>query len=49
VCCTDNLLFHFLQQNDGALSKRGREKEFAELTDDEVAKIQAGYNGVFSG
>jgi len=46
---TLDLLFRFLRQNNGALSKRGREKEFAELTDDEVAKIEASYNGAFSG
>jgi hypothetical protein len=46
---TLDLLFRFLRQNNGTLSKRGREKEFAELTDDEVAKIQASYDGSFSG
>jgi hypothetical protein len=45
---TLDLLFRFLRQNNGALSKRGREKEFAALTDDEVAKIEASYNGAFS-
>ncbi|MHB0772858.1 hypothetical protein ACYCVF_32130 [Bradyrhizobium sp. 1.29L] len=34
---TVDLLFGFLRQNEGVLSKRGREKEFAKLTDDEVA------------
>jgi hypothetical protein len=42
-----DLLFRFLRQNKGALSKRGREKEFAKLTDDEVSKIEASYNGAF--
>lgn len=28
-----DLLFRFLRQNDGALSKRAREREFAQLTD----------------
>jgi Fic/DOC family len=46
---TLDLLFRFLRQNNGALSKRGREKEFTALTDDEVAKIEASYNGAFSG
>ena len=46
---TLDLLFRFLRQNNGALSKRGWEKEFAALTDDEVAKIEASYNGAFSG
>jgi len=46
---TLDLLFRFLRQNKGVLSKRGREKEFAKLTDDEVAKIEAGYLGAFPG
>jgi hypothetical protein len=46
---TLDLLFRFLRQNKGALSNRAREKEFAALTDDEVAKIEASYNGAFSG
>jgi hypothetical protein len=46
---TLDLLFHFLRQNKDTLSKRGREKEFAELTDDEIAKIEANYHGAFSG
>jgi Fic/DOC family protein len=44
---TLDLLFRFLRQNKGALSKRGRHKEFAELTDDEVAKIEASYSVAF--
>jgi hypothetical protein len=31
----------------GVLSKRGREKELARLTDDEVAKIEASYANAF--
>jgi len=46
---THDLLFRFLRQNNGALSKRAREKEFAALTDDEVAKIEASYADAFSG
>jgi hypothetical protein len=46
---TLDLLFRFLKQNNGVLSRRGREKEFAALTDDEVAKIEASYHGAFSG
>jgi hypothetical protein len=46
---TLDLLFRFLRQNKGVLSKRGREKEFAKLTDDEVAKILASYAGAFPG
>jgi hypothetical protein len=42
-------LFRFLRQNSGVLSKRARGKEFAALTDDEVAKIEASYHGAFSG
>jgi hypothetical protein len=45
---TLDLLFRFLRQNKGTLSKRAREKEFAALTDDEVAKIEASYSGAFS-
>lgn len=42
-----DLLFRFLRQNKGALSKRSREKEFAKLSDDEVAKIEANYADAF--
>lgn len=44
---TVDLLFRFLRQNRGVLSKRGREKEFAKLTDDEIAKVEASYRNVF--
>ena len=40
---TADLLFRFLRQNNGALSKRGRENEFERLTDDEVARIESAY------
>ena len=40
---TVDLLFRFLRQNDGTLSRRAREREFAELTEDEVARIEATY------
>ncbi len=46
---TLDLLFRFLRQNKGVLSKRGRENEFAKLTDDELAKIEASYAGAFHG
>jgi hypothetical protein len=46
---TADLLFRFLRQNDGTLSKRAREREFAELTEDEVARIEATYAEAFSG
>jgi hypothetical protein len=39
-----DLLFRFLRQNDGRLSKRAREREFAALTDEEVARIEGIYN-----
>lgn len=44
---TVDLLFRFLRQNTGVLSKRGRENEFAKLTDDEIAKVEASYRNAF--
>jgi hypothetical protein len=44
---TFDLLFRFLRQNKGILSKRGREKEFAKLTDNEVDTIEAIYIAAF--
>ena len=44
---TANLLFRFLDQNDGRLSRRAREKEFAKLTLEEVAAIEALYAELF--
>lgn len=38
-----DLLFRFLRQNNGKLSKRAREREFTALTDEEVAHIEAIY------
>ena len=38
-----DLLHRFLRRNGGKLSKRAREKEFAALTDDEAARIEAVY------
>lgn len=35
-----DLLFRFLSQNGGKLSKRAREKEFAALTEEEAARIE---------
>jgi hypothetical protein len=46
---TVDLLFRFLRQNDGTLSKRAQEREFAGLTEDEVARIEAIYAEAFSG
>jgi hypothetical protein len=45
---TADLLFRFLHQNNGALSKRGREREFARLTEAEVALIESAYAEAFS-
>lgn len=39
-----DLLFRFLRQNDGHLSKRAREREFAGLTEDEAIRIE----GIFA-
>jgi predicted DCC family thiol-disulfide oxidoreductase YuxK len=38
-----DLLYRFLRQNGGKLSKRARENEFAALTDDEAVRIEAIY------
>jgi len=40
---TIDLLFRFLQQNDGTLSRRARENEFRALTEDETARIERIY------
>lgn len=45
---TVDLLFNFLKQNDGTLSKRAREKEFAALKESEVEYIEAAYSEIFS-
>ena len=42
-------LIMFIRQNDGTLAKRRREKEFAALTDDEVASIEEIYRDAFAG
>jgi hypothetical protein len=44
---TIDLLFRLLQQNDGTISSRGREKEFASLTDPEVAAAETAYREIF--
>ena len=46
---TVDLLSRFLRQNDGTLSKRAREWEFAGLTEDGVARIEAFYAEAFYG
>lgn len=43
-----DLLFRFLEQNEGRLSKRGRQKEFAALTGEEVQRVEEIYEDVFS-
>jgi hypothetical protein len=45
---TADLLFRFLRQNNGALSKRGRENEFEQLTDSEIEHIESAYAEAFS-
>jgi hypothetical protein len=43
-----NLLIRFLQQENGVLSKRAKEKEFESLTQDEVKAIETKFQAVFS-
>ena len=43
-----DLLFRFLHQNGGTLSRRGREREFAALTDEEVERIEGVYRDAFA-
>ena len=45
---TIDLLFRFLQQNDGKLSNRAREKEFAALTNDETKRIEEIFADTFT-
>ncbi|MDZ7765905.1 MAG: Fic family protein [Melioribacteraceae bacterium] len=42
------LLIGFLEQNEGKFSKRAREKEFAQLTDEEVSEIENTYKNIFT-
>jgi hypothetical protein len=44
---TVQLLHRFLEQNDGRLSKRGRDDEFAALTDADVTRIEQLYRQHF--
>lgn len=44
---TINLLFRFLQQNQGKLSSRAREKEFSKLTGTEAKRIEEIYGDAF--
>lgn len=43
-----NLLVRFLDQNEGKLSKRAREKEFALLNDSEVDELEKQYIRIFN-
>jgi hypothetical protein len=45
---TADLLFTFLRQNNGMLSKRGRDKEFEKLREDEIAQIESAYAAAFA-
>lgn len=42
-----DLLFNFLRQNQGKLSNRARQKEFAALTDEEVRAFEVIYHNIF--
>lgn len=44
---TIDLLIRFLAQNEGRLSRRAKEKEFAELTAEEVSAVEQKYAEVF--
>jgi hypothetical protein len=44
---TIDLLFRFLRQNGGRLSRRAREQEFAQLTDAEAAAAENSYAASF--
>lgn len=45
---TIDLLFRFLHQNGGRLSRRAREKEFELMTDIEISEAEAAYTASFS-
>ena len=45
---TMDLLFRFLQQNDGKLSAGARGKEFQLLTDDEVTRIEVIHKSIYT-
>ncbi len=42
-----SVLLRFLEQNNGSLSKRAKEKEFSNFTDTEVGKIEEEYKAIF--
>ena len=41
------LLARFLEQNNGLLSRRAREKEFESLNDNEIRTIEKAYREIF--
>ena len=43
-----SLLIKFLNQENGRLSKRAREKEFCDLSDQEIETIESKYNSIFN-
>jgi len=43
------MLIRFLEQNNGTLSKRAREKEFKDLITSEIQKIEEHYKVYFEG
>lgn len=43
------MLIRFLEQNNGTLSKRAREKEFKDLITSEIQKIEEQYKVYFEG
>lgn len=45
---TISLLLRFLQQHNGSLSKRAREKEFEQLTDEEATHIEQTFKNIFA-
>jgi hypothetical protein len=45
---TIDLLFRFLHQNRGRLSKRARDREFVKLTDAETASAEQAYAALFA-
>lgn len=42
-----SMLVRFLEQNGGTLSERARTKEFPELKDDEVEKVESAFQEIF--
>ncbi len=45
---TNDLLFQFLRQNDGRMSKKARENEFEKMTDAEVTTAEKAYADAFA-